>query len=350
MPKTGFFNDNEYRAYPFVYKQETRSRQQQFGGPAAYDKIKQAIHGAIVDAGFIFDIDCVGTPQQELLGLRVWLESIAASTSTNGFTATFATTAAAVKLVFTVEEIPNDWVTIKTVAEVEPSSSFACAAETPRWRGYIVAAANNALREAFATAELPLNNAGRRVFTANAAADPFEFEIEQSRLQNKAKSYLRSITVANFARVQVPPCGQTENTQNRTVVVNTPCIRGPITFEEGYNCQITQINRDSAFTIAARKDAGAQKDAEYCANKGEIPLFSNEEKPEGSKFYSGGPACNELLYTINGVGGRNIALIPGNGITISVENNKIVVGAQSSLVTDCVTAAADEPPDPSPNP
>lgn len=351
MPKTGFFNDNEYRAYPFVHKQETRDRQQLFGGAAAYDKIKQAIHGAIVDAGFIFGVDCVGTAQQETLGLRVWLESIAASTVTNGFTATFATTAATVKLVFTVAEITDDWITVKAASVAEPASVFSCAEEAPRWRGYVVVSANNSLSAAFAAAELPLDASGSRVFTASTTADPFEFEIEQSRLQNRAKSYLRSVTVGNFSRIQVPACGEQGAAPPRHVIVHTPCIRGPISLEEGYNCQITQINRDNAFTVSARKDAGAQKDAAYCADNGEFPLFPNEEKPEGSKFYSGGPACNELLYTINGVGGRNVALIPGNGITISAEANKIVIGAQSSLVTDCLPVEEEtDPPGPTPNP
>lgn len=335
MPKTGFFNDNEYRAYPFVSKHATRTRQQQFGGPAAYDKIKQAIHSAIVDAGFIFGIDCTGTPQQILLGLRVQLESIVADGASNGFTVTFSATAAAEKLVFTTDQITEDWVTLKTDAAPETADVFACATQTPRWRGYIVASANNTLKASFAAAGIAPNEDGNFVFTADATTDPFEFEIEPCRIQNKAKSYLRSITVGNFERITVPPCGQENNKTARGVHVTMPCISGPIVLEEGYNCQITQIDRSNTFTISAQKNAGAKKDAAYCAENGEFPLFPNEEKPAGSKFYSGGPACDELIYTINGVGGRNVALIPGAGITINTESNKIVIGTLGSLVSDC---------------
>lgn len=349
MPKTGFFNDNEYRAYPFVDKNTSRARQQALGGSAAYNKIKQAIHSAIVDAGFIFGIDCTGTPEQELFGLRVRLKSISANPApSNGFTATFSSTAAAVELVFTTGAIPEDWLTIKAATASEATGEFACATETPRWRGYIVAAATNKLRESFIAAGIAPDETGGFVFRADSETDPFEFEIEPCRIQNKARSYLRSITVGNFARLQVPDCGEENAAGERVVHVTMPCIHGPINFEEGYNCQITQINRSNTFTVSARTDAGAKKDAAYCANNGEFPLFPDEEKPAGSKFYSGGPACNELMYTINGVGGRNVAIVPGIGITISTESNKIVVGAQGSLVSDCVRAPEEDENEPTP--
>lgn len=348
MPKTGFFNDNEYRAYPFVDKNASRERQQQLGGGAAYGKIKQAIHSAIVDAGFIFGIDCTGTPQQELFGLRVQLKSIAANPApSNGFTATFSSTAASVELVFTTGTIPEDWLTIKAATASEATGEFACATETPRWRGYIVAAATNTLRESFIAAGIVPDETGHFVFHADADTDQFEFEIEPCRIQNKARSYLRSITVGNFARLQVPGCGEEESTNGGGVPVAVSCIRGPINFKEGYNCQISQINRSNTFTISARTDAGAKKDAEYCANNGEFPLFPNESKPAGSKFYSGGPSCDELMYTINGVGGRNVAIVPGIGITISTESNKIVVGAQGGFISDCIpTPEEDETNEP----
>jgi hypothetical protein len=340
MAKAGFYNDNEYRAYPFIDKQPTTERQQQLGGADAYDKIKDAIHSAIVDAGFIFGVDCDGAPQQQLYGLRVQLASIAAHESSNGFTASFISTATAHVLTFTTGVLADGWTTIKNESAATVTA-LNCGSNTPAWRGYIVASAANTLRSSFAAAGIPLVAGGQRIFTPATTDAAFEFEIEPCRIQNKARSYLRSITVGNFDRVRVPPCGSEAEPEPRAIVITAPCLSGPIFFQEGYNCQITQIDRTNTLTFSARKDAGAKKDAAYCANNGEIPLHVNEEKPANSKFYSGGPACDELIYTINGVGGRNVSLIPGTGITISTENNKIVVGTRGNLSADCANSTQD---------
>ena len=309
-----------------------------------FRSIKQAIQGAIVDAGFIFGIDAGGTPAQKLYGLRVYLQTIAADTDSNGFTATFASTATNTPLSFTTGQIDDDWITVTAAATTGGGNALACSQSTPIWRGYIAAAGANKIKETL------LSVTGSTVFNAANTGAYFEFEIEPCRVQDKARSYLRAITVANFERVRVPPCGADASTPSGPRRVSyTPCISGPITLEEGYNCQISQIDRSRTFTISARKDAGAKKDAAYCANNGEIPYSPNEEKPEGSKFYSGGPACDELLYTINGVGGRNVALIPGVGITISTENNKIVVGTQANLTSSCGQQNQDSNNAPQPN-
>lgn len=356
MPKTGFYNDNEYRAYPFINKQPSDTRQAQVGGNTVYDKIKRAIHSAIVDAGFILGVDADGAQQQAVHGLRVQLLSIAASATSNSFTAVFISTATNATITFAAEEIAGDWVVVRAVSGAPTDTVLNCGVETPYWRGYIVAAGSNILKDTFTALGFVPNEMGQLVFNAATETEPFEFEIEPGRLQNKARSYLRSVTVGNFDRIRVPICGEDTVVTPRPVRVALPCMRGPIVFEEGYNCQLSQINRSNTFTVSARKDAGAKKDAAYCANNGEIPLFLDEEKPilipatgnapeVRSEFYSGGPACNELVYTINGVGGRNVSFIPGAGITISTETNKIVVEAQDSLVTDCTPAANQAQPD-----
>lgn len=337
MPKTGFFNDNEYRAYPFVDKRVSESTRQENSDvvftETQYEKLRSAVYGAIVDAGFVLGIDCDTTRDAVIdFGIRVWVKQIAVAVGGGSLTITFGTTATDESLSFTPTIGHDGWLTIRSASNT--NGPTAC--NEAHWRGFIVSAGNTDLPAVFEELGVEYDqNTGKR--TVNFADGLFEFEVEPGRIQNKEKSYLRSVTVGNRARIQVPECGAAASGDvTRPIVVSGDCISGPLTFKEGYNCQISQINRSRTFTFSGRVGAGAQKDGAYCANYGEIKLEPNEAKPVGSKFYSGGPACDELLYTINGVTGKNIAVIPGAGITISVEDNKIIVGTRGDLVSECL--------------
>ena len=344
MAKAGFYNDNEYRAYPFIEKRIPEAARQAAAGVVQisdenYAKLRTAIHSTIVDAGFILGIDCdTARPAVAEQGVRVWLKKIAVAQAGGAISVTFGTTATDALITFEAGLGADEWRTYSADGTVIAGQNC----RPDHWRGFLVISGSSSLVAVFEELAIAVSQeTGKRALTFSD--ELFEFEIEPGRLQNTERSYLRSITVGNRARIQVPACGENSSgVDNRPVIVNGTCITGPITLEEGYNCQISQITRSKTFTFSARVGAGAQKGAEYCTNYGEIPLEQNEEKPAGSKFYSGGPACDELLYTINGVIGKNVSIIPGAGITISVEDNKIVVGTRGDLVSDCAPLSNPE--------
>jgi hypothetical protein len=276
MARPGFYNDNEYRAYPFVQNDTA------VGLPAA----------TIVDAGFIMGLDCDFETETN----TVWLHSVTRGGGVVSFT--FKTDAHPALLTFAVPETAEEWSTVYAESAAESKNC----AEEPVWSGFIVV---GLLAD---------------VSAANFAAT--DFVVEPGRLQNLAKSYLRSISVGNYSRVTVPPCSD-ENADeiidldSRTIITNATCLKNHIRFEEGYNCRITQIDRTSTIDFAAERGAGKKEDSELCENSGEVPLTENESKPDGSQFYSGGPACKDLLFTVNGVGGRNVNFIGGKNIAIS---------------------------------
>jgi hypothetical protein len=163
-----------------------------------------------------------------------------------------------------------------------------------------------------------------------------QHQLEPARIQNLAKSYLRSISVGNFSRTNVPPCGEV-NTTARPVVLNARCIQGDIRIKEGYHCVITQTDRANEISISAGLTSGITSSEELCETGSEIPLFDDELIPVDSKFYGGGPACGDLINTINGLGGRVINLIGGTGVQVSTAADKITVALNANSQNNCAS-------------
>jgi hypothetical protein len=282
MPRPSFYNDNEYRAYPFVYAARAQTE-------------PTAIERAVVDAGFILGLDADFNSATD----SVWLHTVtrAANTITCNFK-TDAVGAENILVSFSRNITAEAWTT--EYAQSVPAANL-CARE-PVWEGFLVTSTLAPLAAQIASGQT-------LTFTKN------EYQIEPARIQNLARSYLRSISVGNYARTQVPECGGPPNAA-RPIILNAGCLRGDIKLKEGYQCQITQNARTRTIDISASPTAGAEKDENFCANGGELPLFPGETT-NGRKFFSNSPACDELIFSINGLGGKNITLLGGSGITVT---------------------------------
>ena len=82
----------------------------------------------------------------------------------------------------------------------------------------------------------------------------------------------------------------------------------------GLNIIITQGNEvpyDHSLTFTAAQAAGAGTPC------GEVPLYIDEPDPPGSTLLSGGPACDEIISSINGLSSSTINLVAGMGTVIS---------------------------------
>lgn len=281
MPRAGFYNDNEYRAYPFIYKKTGPT-------PSLPD-------ACIVDCGIIMGLDSQFDAAQH----RVWLASIQRNTNTVTFTLETDAPGVPAQLVFTRDVDAAEWQTEHT--ESAPAEKE-CATE-PAWEGFLVTGVLTSLVENM-TPGSTLN------FTDS------DYVLEPARIQSLVKSYLRSISLGNYSRVVAltpEECGGPESVPPRYVVVNKRCMRGDLKFKEGHNCEITQVNRNNEIIVGAVLGAGAGGD-NICE---EIKLFDEEEPPVGSKLLSGGPACDEIVFTVNGVNyDGTLQLVGGTGINI----------------------------------
>lgn len=307
MPRPGFYNDNEYRAYPFVFK------------PNLPDPLLAT--NVIVDAGIILGLDAFTTTVSDY---TVWLASIERLTDTFKFTFWYAEknyVAKPTPLVFTCPVTATDWTTI-----FSESAPVTVATADPIWEGFLVVGKIETLVATMTTGQT-------LTFAQNS------YQLEPGRIQSLNRAYLRSITVANYDRPRVPDCSDTPapTTGARVIVTNRGNLKGPLFFKEGYNCQITQTTRANEISISALKNAGSAADAAFCAHGSELPLYAGEPFDAETQLYSNSPTCNQVISTINGLGGKNINIVGGNGVAITTDsdNNKITVAKKANAQTNC---------------
>lgn len=320
MPRAGFYNDNEYRAYPFVAK-------------TTYESAVACPDTAIVDCGFIMGLDSGYDAANDF----VYLYKITRTDDTFYFE--FRTTAPGAtdySITFERGATATEWES--EVVESAVNSEVAYCGTEPAWEGYLVTGVMADLLEL-----LPAN--GDLLFyspISPSAADTPDYTVEPARIQSLVRGYVRSISVGNYERVKITSCDASSSssssstaTAERGIVVNAQCLSGDLQLKPGFNCTIQQTGYDNRLTIAARKDANINDDPdnERCQYGSELPLYDGETPPENSVFLSGGPACNELITTINGLGGKNLKITGGAGIQITqIGPHSVKIGLNDTII------------------
>ncbi len=151
--------------------------------------------------------------------------------------------------------------------------------------------------------------------------------VEPALVQNLSGTYVASVNLANDDRTRaegpegcdalswpVPP---------EPLYLNAACLRGVVQFAPGYNAVIDQSDPDNRITFRAEVAAGAGQPCN------EVPLYPGEAPPAGGTLLSGGPACREVLRSVNGVGGRLFNFLAGLGFQITA------VPGENKVVVDC---------------
>jgi hypothetical protein len=293
MPRPGFYNDNEYRAYPFIF----------------VPNVDLIPNSAIVDCGIIMGLDS----EFEAGTHSVWLKTVRRLNNIFEFEFdTDAPGAANKPLIFRREATAAEWLTEEAEAEPYLKDVNSCAVE-PVWSGFLVTG--------------PLKDLDTALPTNGAIELNTQYTIEPARIQSLVRTYLRAISLGNLSRPTAQSDCDTPADSARHIVINKRCITGDIRFKEGYNAQIRQRRQANEIAISAGRNLGAQYDAAICETYGEVPFYPGEQPPDGSKFFSGGPACDELVSTINGVLGPDISIVGGTGVEVTPDpdNNAIKI-------------------------
>ena len=169
------------------------------------------------------------------------------------------------------------------------------------WRGFLVTGRLAGLADSLGDPEV-------RQFPAEL------WVVEPARVQNLAGTYVRSINLANKSRtLATPAAGCGDESHESQFYVQSRCLQGPLQVKAGYNTHIRQDDVRNALIFSGAVGSGV---GEACE---ELPLYPGEIPPPGSRHLSGGLSCNELLTTINGVGGPGVRLIPGRGVDIDAD-------------------------------
>lgn len=345
MARAGFYNENEYRDYPFLTQVEplavvatlenSSSSSASSNSSASAQPYLDLPHETIVDFGAIMGVDSGFVTADDF----VWLHRIRRKGDYLLFE--FRTTAEDAELeslyftrLITDAEFKYEWSESRSRFLPDPfpddslssssvSSSLSSVSvyespfctpgsddgtglhcggpgcTTPKWEGYLITGL-------FAELADGLSDGEQIIFTRGV------WVIEPARLQNLNNSYARSINLANFDRTHVTPpevCSSVSLGEVE-VYVNALCLQGDIEFKEGYNCNIRQEAQTNSLVISGTVGGGEGIPCE------EIELFPGELPPGDSPFLTGGPACGDTIRTISGKGGADIRIYGGAGVRV----------------------------------
>ena len=321
MSQPQWYNANSARAYPFLK-----------GSVGARVAVAFSVEGLpndlVVDAGFVAGLQSGFVPGTH----HVWLAKLTRSGPL--VTLQFASDAPGLygkMLEFYFLTSSKGYTTWRSEADVEPtgwSESFdslfsesldQCGIE-PLWYGFIVA-------DPQVYASLP-----EGTYTPATAVGG---EVEPALVQSLANSYIGSINLANDDRTRATaPDGCPEIPWEFAIgrtYVSAACLSGDVRFKAGYNATVRQDSSQNIIYLGAAKGAG---DGEPCS---EVPLFATEQPPAGSTLLEGGPLCDEVIRSFNGVGGQFVSLLSGTGVTITnvPASHKIIVDLNMAQLAVC---------------
>lgn len=165
--------------------------------------------------------------------------------------------------------------------------------------------------------------------------------VEPALVQNLTNALISSLNVANADRLRIStPEDCTEMSwpfETGGIFINARCLEGLVAFRPGYNCEILIDALNKALTFSAIESGGEGQPCD------QVQLFPGEAPPEGSIFMEGGIACNEVLRSINGIGGARFTFFSGIGVSItsSPESNTVIVDADLSGISVCDTLTSN---------
>jgi hypothetical protein len=337
MSKPGFYNDNRFRAYPFL--------KGSVGSPtASTGTVDKLDNDSVVDAGFVMGL---GSGYEAAVH-SIWLDSVSRSGSVVTFT--FKSDAPGLygkPLVFTRDlntatqfeveyvddiEYPAGFsqVSDNPIFEVSDESSEECPPE-PLWSGFLVTGA---------LVNLAATIVSGQTFTRSTDTAGL---IEPTLVQSLVSGYISSINLSNQDRTRVDSAAGCSDvswdfpTGDNLVYVSAKCLRGDVRFKAGYNASIRQEDFNNAVVFGGVAGAG---EGTVCND--EPKLFPGETPPIGDKngLLEGGPRCNEVVRSFNGVGGQFSSLLSGLGVTIQAipESHTVLIDVNMSRLSVCYDA------------
>lgn len=324
MGRPGWYNDNVNRAFPFV--RETVDSKE--AADAGY--LEALPDSPIADAGFVMGMGSGFVADLH----QVYLHEVSRTGTT--FTFEFRCDAPGLylrALTFTRSVGDEAYLTEHVDDDSAPYSSESLSVSVsddcprpPLWYGYLVTGDMTALETL-----LPGDGTLTRRTSTGAIVEP-------SLIQNDDGMFVTSINLANDDRVRVDaPDGCPDIVfpfETDLIYVNAECLQGDVRIKPGYNASVQYLVTENVIEIGASVGAG---EGEPCE---EIKLFESESPPDDSQLLTGGPLCNELIRSINGIGGRRLDLLVGRGVSLelSPETSTITVNVNMDKLATCYTS------------
>lgn len=320
MARPAFYNDNQFRAYPFEEPAEGLPTQLivDFGcvflaGAPFISAQDDVVLARIVRSGsrilFDFRVTALGMEQWQLVFVR--------DISDRPYITSFAAARELEPLCSSSSSSNTQAVPGGDTSPPEPGEA-PCQTE-PIWEGFLVTGDMSIL--------------GSLLEDCQSLEGPWP--VLPSRIVNLSRSYVRSISIANADRTRATaPEGCFEYClpfERKSHYVACDCLSGHIEFAPGHNLEIFVDSTDNSLLVEARPGSGL---GPVCTD---IPLFPGEQPPVGRTTLDGALSCSEVVKSINGISRRFFTLMAGSGVIITSypEEHKIVVDISMQDLTIC---------------
>ncbi len=317
MARDGFYDENRGRGYPLLAGLVGDAAPGPNPGTLNYLPLPVLIDfGCIMglDSQFVEDEDSVYLYRVSRSGSIFRLEFRSTAAGLVGASLIFRRTLDADK--FAVEYVDDE----NDDSDDSDNSDSPCVDE-PLWSGFLVTGDLTELAELLADGQQLLGGS--------------TYLVEPALVRSLVDGYLRSISVANAERTRAespegcrPPCWPFALAEH---YVYRRCLQGPIRFQDGYNSVIRVDAGRNTIEFAAGEGAGAGVPCE------EVPLYPQEAAPQGSELLTGGPRCNEVVRSVNGLGGPRLNIEAGNGVSLLVlpTQHRIKIGVNFNDTPGC---------------
>lgn len=330
--RTGWYDDNAGRWYPFV------------GGGLApeftADSPASLPLAAVVDFGCVMGLQSGYRPAEH----QVWLQYVARVDD---------------EFIFSFRSDAPGWEGQelrfrRSVTEADYAVEWVELAETAA----VISESSEVIREVLCGDDFIANaflvtgdlEELREVLPSNGTWEgPPYLVVEPALILDLSNSYVRSFNLVNAERTRAendddcrPLCWEIPPSDH---YVRQRCLTGDLRLREGFNCKISLDAASNTITIGAAVGAGQGEPCE------EVPLSEDEAPPAGRNLLTGGPSCQEVIRSINGVSQRifQISAGAGVGITPDPENHKLTVTIDMRGMAVCYEPPGGEE-DPAPPP
>lgn len=304
MANPGFYNDNQFRDYPFRSRVSPLA-EEGWSSSASYaaTELPQA---CIVDFGAIIRPGAEFVDGQDY----VYLRSASRSGSTLELSFALSSLGVAYSIEFSINTTLQEFVTYwaDSNAVTRPVGELYACEDEPAWTAYLATGNPAALLEELEDGELWLFQQGL-------------WQILPARIQNLIGTQVQSLTIANIRRTVAAVSRECDSslaaeTQPATAHIVEGCIIGDVKFSEGFNCSLRYDLRENSIVINASPGAGRGLPCE------EIEAFPGETKPSGSDYYSGGPSCADIVRFVNGASAADLLIRAGAGFNVTTDTEQ----------------------------
>jgi len=332
--RPGFYNDNAARHYPLV--SAPHELQTPDGDPVLLPKSVFVDFGAIMgmDAGYVAGSHRIYLRKICRFGDRFLFEFRSDAPGTFG-TSLFFSRELSDDINQTEYQDSQNWDQDECSLDSEssaqsstPSSSSSSSdgcPDEPLWSGFLICGDLSELAELMASGAVLIGSD--------------DIRIEPALIRDLAMGHVRSINLANDDRTRVDapdgcdeivfpfPTGQT--------YVRARCLTGALQLIAGHNTVLTQDQFDNSITVSAEVGAG---EGEPCE---QVALFAGEAPPDGRTLLDGALGCNEVLRSINGIGGQFFDIIGGQGVAVTSDPETNTVSIDISMINLAICAPSE---------